>query len=979
MGPAYAIERELGGGGMSRVFLATEAALGRQVVVKVLPPELAAGLSADRFRREIHLAARLQHPHIVPVLAAGEAGEFLFYTMPFVAGESLRARLQRQGELPVPLAARFMTEIARALAYAHRQGVVHRDIKPENVLLAEEEAQVADFGIAKAVSASAKGTTLTSVGLAIGTPAYMAPEQAAADATADHRADLYALGVVAYEMIAGQPPFSGRTAAQLLSAHATQQPPPLVTLRPTVPAALADLVMRLLEKRPADRPQTADEVLGLLESAVTPGQALPTVPVPTSASELVAAISRSPPRRGRWILAGGLAALALVTSLAWLRSRERPVAIDRRVVAVAPFRVSGADSSLAYLREGMVDLLAAKLSGTSAITPADPRTVLARWRRAAGGDRDLPQEDAVRVAAAVGAGQLLEGDVVGNRQRVTLNATLIDASGGRVRARASAEGSGDSLTQLVDRLAASLLALGAGEGEQRVAALTSTSLPALRAYLNGQALLRRGLFVDAARMFTQALQLDSTFALAALGIARAEEWGNNSGTPEAIRLAWRYRDRLSPKDRVHLEVYAGPRFLSRPGFLDQIKAAERFAVVAPDGPDAWYKLADNLFHYGPLVGLPDPHRRAAQAFSRSLTLDSSYAPTLQHLSEMAAALGDTAGVVRGFDLLRRVDSLSPIAAARRWHVAAYVGDTAEARHALENDSILSIGPFHVVFYSLDQPLTLTGTDGLYARGLARSATADEQSALEVFRLKYDLIRGHPARGHRYPAHFFSEMEGDAITLLDALFADGDATGGTEAAKKLESQIGRPVAGNDFAGIFARYAVGQHGLASGRRELARRALADLRNGTAAPDSAWQLDLLREYALMLEAQLASAEGSSTAGSLLRQLDSVLANPLGQTFASYGNLVSARLHESRGEPEAALAAARRRLYGIASFPHYVSAIRQEGRLAALVGDRAGAIRAYRHYLALRDDPDPPLRPQRDSVLAELRALERESTDRP
>ena len=244
---AYAIERELGGGGMSRVFLASERALRRQVVIKVLAPELARGVSADRFRLEIQVAASLHHPHLVPLLTAGEAAGHLYYTMPFVAGESLRARLAREGELPVSAAVHVLADIARALAYAHRQGIVHREIKPENVLLAEGEAQVADFGIAKALSASAQSGSLTSAGLALGTPVYMAPEQAMADLTADHRADLYALGVVGYEILAGQPPFTGRSPQHVIAAHATETPVPVEQRRAGMRAGLARLIMRLLK------------------------------------------------------------------------------------------------------------------------------------------------------------------------------------------------------------------------------------------------------------------------------------------------------------------------------------------------------------------------------------------------------------------------------------------------------------------------------------------------------------------------------------------------------------------------------------------------------------------------------------------------------------------------------------------------------------------------------------------------------------
>ncbi|MDP9177660.1 MAG: serine/threonine protein kinase, partial [Gemmatimonadota bacterium] len=227
LGNAYQIERELGGGGMSRVFVATETAFGRRVVIKLLPPELTEGMSVERFKREIALAARLQHPHIVPVHAAGETGGLPYFTMPFVDGDSLRARLLTGGPLGVTEAIGVMRDVAKALAYAHDHGVVHRDIKPDNVLLTGGSAVVTDFGVAKALSASktsAPGGTLTQVGTSLGTPAYMAPEQAAADPDSDHRADIYAFGVMAYEMLAGHPPFHGRTPQKLLAAQMGERP-----------------------------------------------------------------------------------------------------------------------------------------------------------------------------------------------------------------------------------------------------------------------------------------------------------------------------------------------------------------------------------------------------------------------------------------------------------------------------------------------------------------------------------------------------------------------------------------------------------------------------------------------------------------------------------------------------------------------------------------------------------------------------------
>ena len=269
-GVGYRFEKELGGGGMSRVFVATELDLARRVVVKVLAPELAAGVSVDRFRRETQLAASLQHPHIVPLLTAGAAGDLLYYTMPLVEGESLRSRLAREGELPVRDALRILRDVADALAYAHGRDLVHRDIKPDNVLLSGGHALVADFGIAKALSQAAGSSGLTSVGVAIGTPTYMAPEQAAGDPNVDHRADLYAFGTMAYEMLAGRPPFAGMSPHQMLAAHVTEPIEPVTKHRPQLPRPLAELVMWCVEKNPADRPQTAAELVPALEGLSTP-------------------------------------------------------------------------------------------------------------------------------------------------------------------------------------------------------------------------------------------------------------------------------------------------------------------------------------------------------------------------------------------------------------------------------------------------------------------------------------------------------------------------------------------------------------------------------------------------------------------------------------------------------------------------------------------------------------------------------------
>ena len=274
----HTIERELGGGGMSRVFLAIEQRLGRQVVVKVLAPELAAAMSAERFEREIRLSASLQQANIVPVIAAGDLDGLPYYTMPFVEGESLRARLAHE-PVTIDTAIDILRDVAKALAYAHERGVVHRDIKPDNILLSGRSAVVADFGIAKAIAAAqerAAGATLTQLGTAVGTPAYMAPEQAAGDPDTNHRADLYAFGCVAYELLAGQPPFHGRAPHKLMAAHMSEIPRPVEELRPDTPPALARLVARCLAKEPDKRPASADDILRELASTTSSaGTAMP--------------------------------------------------------------------------------------------------------------------------------------------------------------------------------------------------------------------------------------------------------------------------------------------------------------------------------------------------------------------------------------------------------------------------------------------------------------------------------------------------------------------------------------------------------------------------------------------------------------------------------------------------------------------------------------------------------------------------------
>lgn len=293
---AYDIERELGGGGMSRVFVATDKLLGRKVVIKLLSPELTAEVNRGRFRREIQVAAQLQHPHIVTLFSAGEDGDLVYYTMPFIKGESLKSALEKSGPLTVTEVVRILYDVIDALAYAHENGVVHRDIKPANILRSGSHYLVTDFGVAKALNAAMQTGQMTSTGMAVGTPSYMSPEQLAGDPSADHRIDIYAVGLLAYELLAGKSPFAAPTPKGVLAAVLTRDPKPLIEVRPDVPRSLSEVVMACLSKEPEGRPQTAMDLMAALDLFSTASGEIRTREhrVPFTPNEPMASIAAGP-------------------------------------------------------------------------------------------------------------------------------------------------------------------------------------------------------------------------------------------------------------------------------------------------------------------------------------------------------------------------------------------------------------------------------------------------------------------------------------------------------------------------------------------------------------------------------------------------------------------------------------------------------------------------------------------------------------
>jgi eukaryotic-like serine/threonine-protein kinase len=639
LGTSYSIERELGGGGMSRVFAATETTLGRHVVIKVLPPELAHALSVERFRREIALAARLQHPHIVPLLTAGETQGLPYYTMPFVEGESLRGRLDRVGALPVADIVRILRDVTGALAYAHDQGVVHRDIKPENVLLTRQHALVADFGVAKALSAAVAGSnTLTATGIAIGTPDYIAPEQAAADPATDGRADLYSLGAMAYEMLTGTPPFPGRTLQSKLHAHATEPVPPVIEQRATTPPALAELVMRCLEKRPADRPQTADEVLLTLETVpVTSGSMARTTTVPIGAGPPGA--RRLPGSAFAWLMGGSVGLLAVVAAVAAIGGMRRakgaagggPARDVAQSVAVLPFADVGHDTTAEYFAEGMADEL------TSALGRVPGLRVAARNSAFTFRDQAVSPQD---VGAKLHVGTVLEGSVrrAGGRLRVT--AQLVNAADGLSLWSQSYERELSDVFQVQDELARDITAalyptLGRTADHDTSAAARLAAAHALRGtqdfgaydlFLQGRYYFGRGNAAGlwrAVDLFQQALAKDSTFARADAALAMTYDLLPAYGGARA--------DSVIPLAELH---------------------AERALARDPESADAHLALGDVRLH----------QRRWADAeeeLDRSVALDPSEPIVHRWHSALLLGLGRVDDAVGHAEMAYSLDPLTP--------------------------------------------------------------------------------------------------------------------------------------------------------------------------------------------------------------------------------------------------------------------------------------------------------------------------------
>jgi len=504
----YRVERLLGSGGMATVYLAHDLKHDRPVAIKVLRPMLAAALGPERFLREIQIAAKLNHPHILALHDSGEADGLLYYVMPYVEGETLQGRIAREKQLPVADAVRIAGEVASALAYAHGHGVIHRDIKPGNILLSNGYALVADFGLARAISnaKTRSDASITHSGLTIGTPTYMSPEQSRGEAEIDGRSDLYALGCVLYELLVGDPPFSASTPSVLMARHASAKAVPIRALRPSVPAGIEWAVMRALEKLPADRYQKAEEFGEALRAG---GEAAEAGGLP------------------KWVAQGALLTIAAALLILLVRSitgggDERSAIDTARYAVLEPVGLAAGD---AVTRE-LAQLLQAALGRWRGVNVVDRFQVGDRTARE--GDRPINPEDAGRLARDLGAGRYFRSEAVRSGDSLRLRLGFFEV--GRPAAfgeeatvlRGDLVGADSVIAGTVDRL----LLRGLGSGGPEAEVRGTTSLPALQAYARGQAAIQNWRLDQADSAFEESLGYDPEYASAALWLAHVRVWNS---------------------------------------------------------------------------------------------------------------------------------------------------------------------------------------------------------------------------------------------------------------------------------------------------------------------------------------------------------------------------------------------------------------------------------------------------------------------
>jgi serine/threonine-protein kinase len=962
----YRFEREVGRGGMATVYLVHDVQHRRPLALKVIRRDIAAMVGPERFLQEISVTARLQHPHILPILDSGEALGTLWYAMPYVEVGSLRTRLKEEPQLGIPEAIRIGREIADALGYAHAHGIIHRDVKPENILLTgapEGHALLADFGIAR-VLGSIGTERLTDSGLVLGTPFYMSPEQASGQ-DVDGRSDVYALGCMVYEMLAGSPPFTGPTAQAVAARHAGDPVPPLRTVRPGVSPALEAVLLRALEKVPADRYRRAEELAaGLTVSFDHAATGAGAAALRTAVSPVVPeAALRGSGRRWAWAaaIAVTIVAVALGAIVGKRRLRQSAVRLDQNLLAVAPFDVL--DPSLQLWHEGLVDVLSRDLDGAGSIRTVPQSVGIHRWS----GRADRPSAEAF--GGRTGAGLVVYGSVVRRGgSSVSLDATVLDLQGRGPPQDVEVRGDTSRMGDLADSLGVGILrALGRERpvGSVRQVSLASRSLPSLKAFLQGEQLYRRALWDSALVQYGRSIAEDTTNALAYRRMATVLGWNpalaaTVQDRESYLRRAIALNRGLSPRDSVLL-VSDSLNLAS--GELDTpfagLQSARLLAAAArryPEDPEVWYQLGEVQFHQ--LEGLSSPEAQL-EPFERAIGLDPSFGPAYDHTISLAMDLG-------------RPDQAQHFAEA--YAALDSTGENAESAR--------------LVALLLDRPRDSTmvaravqaaPSGALFRAGLEilRNWPDSAESAVGLLRR---LAEAHPPPGNGPMIPWVIDTLMQKQYLASALIARGHLREAFEADRKL---IEDPAASqfSDFADPFlelsllgvipdslARATFGRS-LVSGSSPGVHR----FASNRAARSGAWWF-ARRDTAALARLAARAARVQQKAGSVTDSLragyrgagaaayltlvrgDSIRAEQLFRAIPDslcavvicfYEKVTLAQLLASRGELRGAreLLDRWRRGGGEASF---VLATLERGRLAERLGDRGAAIADYQYVAA-------------------------------
>ena len=629
----YRWEGELGRGGMATVYLVRDLRHGRQVALKVLLPELAVALGRERFQREIQLTALLQHPHVLAVFDSGETAGQLWYTMPYAEGDSLRMRLRREGQLPVDAALTIAREVADALAYAHARGVVHRDIKPENILFSNGHALVADFGIARAVDAL-DSERLTQTGMGLGTPQYMSPEQSMGEKGLDGRSDLYALASVLYEMLAGEPPYTGPNAQAILAKRLSQPVPSVRMLRETVPQGVDQAIGIALAKSPSDRFASTQEFVAAL------------VAEPRTTIALPQAGERKRRRGYGAAIAAAVALAGAATGWTVLRASSIPPAAS--VIAVFPFAPTTPDTALTRLGRDLAGTVSASLDGLGEIRTIDRLTIMAHVPE---GSAALPLTAAAAQAQRLGASSVVHGSLSRDGGQVRLDVGMYTSDSLKPLGRGTVLAGADSLSALTDSVVWRLLAEIWRYGRAptpTLQAVTTRSVAALRAYLDGERLLEAGHGDEAKAAYGRAIAADSTFWFAYFRHEHPLGWHEDPDS--AMEAAyWTHRHLLPERERILVEA---SRLDS--GLTWQRGRLEQLVRRYPDYSPGWWLLGDQLLHVYPHIGATKEEAR--NAFERVVALTPTMIGAWDHLAWTASAMGDTATAARALDTLEAMGS-----------------------------------------------------------------------------------------------------------------------------------------------------------------------------------------------------------------------------------------------------------------------------------------------------------------------------------